>query len=282
MPNFFILTDGSADNSALADPTPTNTRPTVATGETGTDGVAYCGGCEVVRLMFGGSDADGETINYQVIGWQQVMGPDGEAWMPELLAGGVATLGADVYAATDMGAGTEYIADTITDTVDRKGNVLYSPANDTRAVIDIPLRGSQYVQVEVDRGTAATIDVWAMFASSGACGIGGNTVDVEVENVDLDKLACQVAAMGVVTVDSTANGQTLATLLSAALQTNLAALTLQPHSGVSQIYYALGNASASTSQVPAGGITLPITKAVADTIKLYAATDAAMTVIQEV
>jgi len=187
MPNFFILTDGSADTTPLADPTPTNTRPAVATGATGTDGVAYCGGCEVMRLMFGGTrtSGDNETINYQVIGWQQVMGPDGEAWMPELLAGGVATLGADVYAATDMGAGTEYIADTITDTVDRKGNVVYTPENDTRAVIDIPLRGAEYVEVEVDRGTAATIDVWAMFASSGACGIGGNTVDVEVEAGDI-------------------------------------------------------------------------------------------------
>ena len=191
MPNFFILTDGSADTTPLADPTPTNTRPAVATGATGTDGVAYCGGCEVMRLMFGGTrtSGDNETINYQVIGWQQVMGPDGEAWMPELLAGGVATLGADVYAATDMGAGTEYIADTITDTVDRKGNVVYTPENDTRAVIDIPLRGAEYVEVEVDRGTAATIDAWAMFASAASCGVGGNTMDVEVEGGDVDLIS---------------------------------------------------------------------------------------------
>ena len=189
MANWFILTDGSTDKSANADPTPTNTEPTVVQGTTTTSGVARTNGAEVVRLMFGGTDADNEDCAYQVIGWHTVIGPNGTAYVPELLAAGVATLGGDQYAATDMGGGDEYLADTITDTLDRLGTHVYSPADDTRAVIDIPLRGAMWVQVDFDKDAgsteAATIDVWAMFASSGACGIGGNTVDVEVEAGDI-------------------------------------------------------------------------------------------------
>jgi len=79
------------------------------------------------------------------------------------------------------------------------------------------------------------------------------------ESLDLALLA--TATIGASAVLPTAFGVTL--------PAGLARLVLVPRGDV---YWAKGGAaSPSTAKVPAGGINLPVTKAVADTIQVYAA-----------
>ncbi len=168
MNRFSLFIDGSVATAALTDPTPTNTKPTTRATEVSN--------YSAVRLMFGGTTNANEFINYQVIGWKWLESGHGsedeaDAWMPEVLANGVATLGTDVYAATNIGAGTELIADTITDTIFMPGTSIYSPADDTRAVIEIPTRGAMVLTIDVDRGDNDTTDVFLQLGEIG--GLGG-------------------------------------------------------------------------------------------------------------
>ncbi len=171
MNRFALFIDGSVATAALADPTPTNTRPTTRAIDVQNH--------SAVRLMFGGTTNANEFVNYQVIGWKWLESGHGttaeaDAWMPEVLANGVATLGTDVYVATNIGAGTELIADTITDTIFMPGTAIYSPADDTRAVIEIPTRGAMVITIDVDRGDNDTTDVFLQFGEIGGLGgVGG-------------------------------------------------------------------------------------------------------------
>lgn len=82
----------------------------------------------------------------------------------------------------------------------------------------------------------------------------------------------------VVTVDNTANGKTLATL-TVTIDPNVEYLTFVP--ATAGIYWAIGNASASTAWIPAGGIQIKCKAFQAATLKFYAATSIAMQVVQE-
>jgi len=64
---------------------------------------------------------------------------------------------------------------------------------------------------------------------------------------------------------------TIPTLISATLPSNLVRIAILPHvANTGTIYYAIGGAaSVATSQIPAGGENIPVTKTVADTIQLY-------------
>ena len=147
-----LIIDGSTDTGALADPTASNTAPT--------GGVRWVENHQAARFVFGGSNADNETVNYQVILWRLATSGENDAFVPEVIAKGAYTLGADVYAATNIGAGTEFWADTITDTINSPGVYIISPEDDTRAILEVPLKGAVYVEVITDLGTAATADVF--------------------------------------------------------------------------------------------------------------------------
>lgn len=112
------------------------------------------------RLIFGGTDAADETINYQVLLWYQFESTGGLLWVPRLVASGVATLGAMVLP-TAFEATNGKIADQITDTIADTGNFVESAANDVAAILYIKARGASLLQVETDLGTAAKADVFA-------------------------------------------------------------------------------------------------------------------------
>ena len=115
-----------------------------------------------VRLIFGGSDAENETINYQVILWSKGdAGATTEGWIPTVIASGVATLGALTYAVAGLGTSTYLVADTITNTARIGGVEAFSPANDRIASLVIPTRNATFIEVQTDLGTAATADVFA-------------------------------------------------------------------------------------------------------------------------
>jgi len=82
-----------------------------------------------------------------------------------------------------------------------------------------------------------------------------------------------------VSVDTTATGKTLATLLGAALQDDLRVLTLLP--AAAGISWASGEATAGVNLLPETGLSLRIKKAQADLLKfIVAAATIKMTVLQ--
>lgn len=113
--------------------------------------------------------------------------------------------------------------------------------------------------------------------------IGAATVavndDTKALRVDAMPATSVLAGPTKVTVDNTANGKTLATLLGAALNADLKVLTLIPASV--GIYWAAGNASAASAWMPAGGVEITTAKTAADAFKFYAAANIEMVVVQE-
>lgn len=128
-----------------------------------------------------------------------------------------------------------------------------------------------------------------------------NTEDIKLARVELDQYdrlntgvlateAKQDALIAVtqtdllagptpVTVDNTATGKTLATLLGVALNAGLKVLTLIPRSA--GIYWAAAAASAASAALPASGVEIRISKTVADTLKFFADPAVVMDIIQE-
>ena len=66
------------------------------------------------------------------------------------------------------------------------------------------------------------------------------------------------------------SSSTLASLKGSALDSSMQAIMLVPADSSDTIYWNTGVASASSARLPASGISLPINKALADTIQLYA------------
>lgn len=153
---FKRIIEASAATTAL-DATPA----AVADSSKPTTGVIDLQDATACRLIFGGTDAADETINYQAILWYMFDVGDGRVeWIPRLVATGVATLGAMVMPATLEATGG-LMADQITDTLADTGNFVESAANDNVAILYIKARGATLLQVETDIGTAAAADVFA-------------------------------------------------------------------------------------------------------------------------
>jgi len=139
------------------DATPT----AVADSSKPTTGVIDLQDAPACRLMFGGTDAANEAINYQVILWYMFDVGDGRVeWIPRLVATGVATLGAMAMPAT-LVATSGLFADQITDTLADTDNFVESAANDCAAILYIKARGAKLLQVETDIDTAASAEVFA-------------------------------------------------------------------------------------------------------------------------
>jgi hypothetical protein len=153
------LIDGSTDTAAL-------TFPAIAY-EAPAGGIA-CRDWESLLLLFGGTDAANETVNYQVVGWFgcQNTGIDAttKVFVPVLLAKGVVTLGAKAYgsgAGAKLGAAGNLWADTVTNTLTTSPrDALHSPADDSVAWLEVNVRGLEFVSVDVDLDSAASVDVF--------------------------------------------------------------------------------------------------------------------------
>ena len=75
---------------------------------------------------------------------------------------------------------------------------------------------------------------------------------------------------------------TLATMLGTALNTSLKVLTITPSDTTKVVNWAMGKAAtAATAVMPAQGMSLRITKTVADTLQFYAASSVNITITQE-
>ena len=173
---FTLLIDGSALGAGLADPPPAASKAEVI--GTAAHGVLNCRGKSVARIIFGGTDLADEAFNYQVILWSQAVGASvtAPAWIPRVVAKGLATFGDDVYAATGagMGAAANFFVDTITDTI-LDGATVYTVA-EQRAVLEIPLRDAERIEIQTDLTTAATVDA---FCQVGGGESGSSAVEIK-------------------------------------------------------------------------------------------------------
>jgi hypothetical protein len=160
--SFKLVLDGAVGTTALAEPVPVvqSRLPSAGTASTGyisTDNYTCA------RIMFGGTDAANETINYQVVLWYPVVpisGADEMTYTPLVVAAGVATLGTAAYTTDDMGAATNLFADTITNTRTVTGVAVNSPAGNSKAWLDIDLHNASGIEIQTERGTAASADVF--------------------------------------------------------------------------------------------------------------------------
>jgi len=149
MAAYGVLISASTDTAALSNPSVTTTEPTTAAHNIDKRSMA--------RLLFGGTDAADETVNYQVILWSASYLTNTKVWTPLLAAKGMYTLGAQALPTSLVAAG--FFADTITETLGQPGSILRTPEDDSIASLEIDLRDADVIQVETDRGTAATAHV---------------------------------------------------------------------------------------------------------------------------
>ena len=102
-----------------------------------------------------GAGADDSTFDIKVVGWRECAG----LWVPCTLFEATATLSAAVGVAGTGVLAAERFADTVSDPVAGKGTkgadcLILTPADDTPAQVILDARGSQFIQILFDLGTA--------------------------------------------------------------------------------------------------------------------------------
>lgn len=157
---FKHVIQASTATTALARPAMTTTKPT-GSGVLDTERAPFC------RFIFGGTDGDGEIVNYQVIAWREISLGDGKqpVWVGEVIASGAATFGT-LALSTLIEAANGLVADTITDTKNLTGRVLNSDEANGVATLLVPTFGATLLQVQTDINTAAKADVFAQLAEN--------------------------------------------------------------------------------------------------------------------
>ncbi|KKK56957.1 hypothetical protein LCGC14_3059320, partial [marine sediment metagenome] len=156
-------------------------------------GIFSCDGFNALYIIFGGTDAADETINFQVLGYRNTAGPatGGTDYVPQIVAKGTATLGTMTYDTTDLGAAANLFADTIVTTIAYGVTHVYSPADNTVARLIADVAEFSHFKVEVDRGTAATSDVF----------FDGTTVLPANQVVNIDVPALNIGNVGLLDVN---------------------------------------------------------------------------------
>ena len=150
-----LIVDGSTDSSALAAPAASVKEPTLGK-------IIRVAAAPLMRFIFGMTDADGETVSYQFIGWYKFKMPTGVAdtWFGVVLAKGLATAGSLAIA----GITTGFFADTITDDVVTRTSVTSMIANHV-AMLTVDTHNASFLSIVTERGTtgtAAKAYVWAV------------------------------------------------------------------------------------------------------------------------
>ena len=146
------------------------TRQPVATApdDSADGGIIKVAGYPLVRFIFMGENAEGETGFYSVHLWTPyardtggAAGAIGKLWIPFYVAGGVLTLGslkAD-STAVDLYQADRFFADTITETTSFTGSVAYSAGANTIAILEVATHNAEYADVQTDINTAANFTV---------------------------------------------------------------------------------------------------------------------------
>jgi hypothetical protein len=141
--------------------------------------------------MFAGTTTANQTINYQIIGWQKfATGNTGVCYVPRIIARGVATLGTAVLgtAGAAIESATALVADTITETTGFAGSLVYSPADNSCAWLEVDCSNCEYLTVDTDLGDAITTSVIFQLGDRAA---GFMDLDVSVAGTGLATSAKQ-------------------------------------------------------------------------------------------
>lgn len=119
---------------------------------------------KAVKVWPVGTDASNETGIFAVIGWRKTVGTNAtQQWEPELLFQATITLGTDIGVSGGYSDNNNLYADTIASPEGPLGYIVYSPANNERANVEIPHRGCQRISFLFDTNTSST-SLNALFA----------------------------------------------------------------------------------------------------------------------
>jgi len=166
----------------------TNGRPVA-----GKRGVIPCSKATRALLFFAGTAAADKDSSYQVQGVQHVS--QTRTWIVEKVAAGVGTLGSCSLAGVMTNG---LVADTLTETTGCPLASVYSPANDTPAVLTIDVSSFDYLIVDVTSYEASdaptTMAVLAMLTTLAA--VGGSTEDGQQDIVHVISEGVEAAAAG--------------------------------------------------------------------------------------
>lgn len=126
------------------------------------------GAADGLQVIIGGTDANNETVNYQICGVSPLKDADGitKGYYEFPIATGTATFGnttagADLAAAIDGIDSGDFLSDTYTLTANKfHSDWQFVNGADTPAWLEGPAMGAEYITIQLDRGTAAT--AWAL------------------------------------------------------------------------------------------------------------------------
>lgn len=160
------LLDGAVTTAALVHGTIVTTLPTT--------GFAYARG-EMAKLFFGGTATAGTSAKYMVNLYYAVSQEDRSGnssaaycYIPQVVAKGTLLAGTATYGAygTSMGATSNFLVDSITDTAAFNGTQVVNPTNGFTAFIEVPMQGAVGLEVKVEgvtTGMMKTIDAFLQF-----------------------------------------------------------------------------------------------------------------------
>ena len=176
--NWHVLIDGGTNTTAIVLLKPQATFAAIVAASKSGAVLVNPDNWPVAHFIFGGTEADGNTINYVINRIYKCTTHLGTSYLPILAAAGTAALSAATYgaAATAFGATGNLWADTITLTAEAPGIGVYSPAAaDLCASLWVDFWGAEAMIVEVDIATGTTgMDVFACLCDSPH--IGGSTL----------------------------------------------------------------------------------------------------------
>lgn len=112
----------------------------------------------MLSLIFGGTDAAGETFAVRVTRWYKAVGALNDVYMPETALLAYPTLGLGVYSTADLGAVGNLFADEVALEA-AQGASRRSLGWRQPVIIDIETDGAALLEVEIDLQTAASADV---------------------------------------------------------------------------------------------------------------------------
>lgn len=146
------IVKASTATGALTNPATTTTKPS-----TSIDVQRF----PAVALLFAGTDAADETVNYQVIGWSQAVETTPMFWMPAILAKGNYTLGTMTFGAAGnlVIPSATLFADTITEDTGRSGHEIREAVANAVAMLLVDTSNHELITVETDLDTAASATV---------------------------------------------------------------------------------------------------------------------------
>jgi len=150
-----LWVNSSADDDTLAALQPAAALPA---------GCYECGSARSLFLMFGGTCKDADAGTYLLSLWFAMTGGESDedpTFIPWTVSTGAMTAGTLEYGdeAWIIGPAANHFCDTLTETLSCPRARVWSPANNSIAVLEVDLIGACAASIQTKRGTMASVDV---------------------------------------------------------------------------------------------------------------------------